>query len=166
MKSWLAIVLTLSLATGVLLASSETAAAIVAQEIEDATDDLRRKTRSGQASSNDAEVQRLEAALEQGQRASAGLRTGIAELQKEKEALEEQKRALERVQVVLASGLIGALVTALVAILGTILNVRRSRTDRDLRRLEVLQKSHELQDRGIPVPRDILETYEARTPPG
>jgi len=62
----------------------------------------------------------------------------------------------------LTSGLIGALVTAAVAVIGALTNFRRSRADRDFRRLEVLEKATQLQASGIGVPPDILQDYANR----
>ena len=103
----------------------------------------------------DAQVAALERAINNGDRASNELKSQI-------KALEDEKRALEKIQVVLTSGLIGALVTAFVAIMGTVVSFSRGRAERDLKRLEVLQKSAELEAKGISVPGDIRANYVGR----
>jgi len=80
-------------------------------------------------------------------------------LQKEKQALLDANQRLERTQIVLGSGLIGALVTAVVGILGAITSSRRSRADSDLKRLEVIVRARELQQKGVPLPSDIVQGY-------
>jgi HAMP domain-containing protein len=132
----------------------------IALDIERKTEDLRASVATSDATTN-AKVVELEAAIKRGEQASAGLWTQIKSLEAEKQALENEKRALEKIQVVLTSGLIGALVTALVAILGTFLNFARGRAERDLKRLEVLEKSVALESKGIHVPADIQSTYGA-----
>lgn len=141
----------------VLLATSA-ADAEIARDIEEKTEDLRASTAASDAATNE-KVLALEAAIKRGEQASAGLWSQIKSLEAEKEALENEKRALEKIQVVLTSGLIGALVTAFVAILGTFLNFSRGRAERDLKRLEVLAKTVELESKGIPVPIDIQSNY-------
>jgi len=107
----------------------------------------------------------LQAAIKRGEQASAGLWTQIKTLEEQKAALENEKRALEKIQVVLTSGLIGALVTAFVAVLGTFLNFSRGRAERDLKRLEVLEKALELESKGVHVPADIEAAYKGRSAP-
>jgi hypothetical protein len=127
---------------------------VIAKDIETKTEELRT---ASQADSNASDkVVALENAIKAGERASSDLRGQI-------KALEDEKQALEKVQVVLTSGLIGALVTAVVAILGTVLGFSRGRADRDLKRLEVLEKSTELESKGIKVPDDIRIAYGAQT---
>jgi HAMP domain-containing protein len=147
----------------VLLATSS-AGAEIARDIERKTEDLRASATASDAATRD-KVAALEEAIRRGERASAGLMTQIKTLEDQKAALEDEKRALEKVQVVLTSGLIGALVTALVAILGTFLNFSRGRAERDLKRLEVLEKSVELEAKGIHVPDDIDAAYQVRRSP-
>jgi len=80
--------------------------------------------------------------------------------------LRDEIQRLEKIQAVLTSGLIGAVVTAIVALLSAFANFRRSRADRDFRRLEVIEKAHQLKAAGVHVPADILRNYEdqSRTP--
>jgi hypothetical protein len=136
----------------------------LARDIERKTEDLRASAATADATTK-AKIDELEKAIKRGEDASAGLWTQIKSLEAQKEALENEKRALEKVQVVLTSGLIGALVTALVAILGVFLNFSRGRAERDLKRLEVLEKSAELESKGIHVPADIQTTYGPRQLP-
>jgi HAMP domain-containing protein len=134
------------------------ASAEIARDIETKTEELR--ALSDDDSNAREKIAVLEAAIKRGERASAGLWTQIKSLEAEKEALEDEKRALEKIQVVLTSGLIGALVTAFVAILGVAINFARGRAERDLKRLEVLEKSVELESKGINIPEDIQAAYK------
>jgi HAMP domain-containing protein len=135
----------------------------IALDIEEKTADLRAATAASDVATSE-KVLALEAAIKRGEQASAGLWSQIKSLEAQKDALESEKRALEKIQVVLTSGLIGALVTAFVAILGTFLNFSRGRAERDLKRLEVLAKTVELESKGIPVPIDIQSTYTRQHP--
>lgn len=103
---------------------------------------------------SNAEIVRLETALERGEQINTSLRTQI-------EALEAERAKLVQIQAVLTSGLVGALVTAIVAIAGAFVTSRNSRPDRDLKRLNVLEKVQELQQAGIPLPSDITKNYVA-----
>lgn len=133
-----------------------------AVEIEKRTDELRQSTA---AAATPEQVRALAAAIERGERASAGLRNQIQVLEQQTRKREDEKRSLERVQVVLTSGLVGALVTALVAILGMFLNVARGRAERDLKRLEVLEKCAQLESRGIQIPVEIRTHYSTLSSP-
>ena len=82
-----------------------------------------------------------------------------ASLQSEVDALETERAQFVQVQTALTSGLIGAIVTALVAIGGAIASSRNSRPDRDLKRLAVLEKARELQGAGVRLPDDIAQAY-------
>jgi hypothetical protein len=144
--------------------TTSSAGAEIARDIERKTADLREATSAG-ASASSEKVLALQAAIKRGEQASAGLWTQIKTLEEQKAALENEKRALEKVQVVLTSGLIGALVTAFVAILGTFLNFSRGRAERDLKRLEVLEKALALESRGIHLPADIEAAYKGRSAP-
>jgi hypothetical protein len=73
---------------------------------------------------------------------------------------------LVQVQTALTSGLIGAIVTAIVAIGGAIINSRNSKPERDLKRLAVLEKAHELQSAGVSLPDDIRHAYTVRPDAG
>src|SRR5438034_9580841 len=72
--------------------------AMIARDIEAKTEALRDARASG-SELNREQVDALEKAIERGQQASAGLRGQI-------DSLEKEKAALERIQVVLTSGLI------------------------------------------------------------
>lgn len=152
---WTVVIATIALAS-VLAASS--ASAEIARDIERKTEDLRAANTARDSATNE-KVVALEEAIKRGERASTELRGQIT-------SLEDEKRALEKVQVVLTSGLIGAIVTAFVAILGTFLNFSRGRAERDLKRLEVLQKAVELESKGISVPDDIQSAYKGRSTTG
>ncbi len=70
-------------------------------------------------------------------------------------ALEEESRKLQEAQIVLKSGLVGALVTAIVAILGAFVTSRNSRPERDLKRLAVIEKVRELKAANVKLPPDL-----------
>ncbi|EIC27839.1 hypothetical protein [Methylomicrobium album] len=88
------------------------------------------------------------------------LKEAIARGETASRQLREEIQRLEKIQAVLTSGLIGAVVTAIVAMLSAFANFRRSRADRDYRRLEVIEKAQQLKSAGIRVPADILRNYE------
>ena len=88
------------------------------------------------------------------------LKEAIAKGEAASKQLKEEIQSLEKIQTILTSGLIGAVVTAIVAVLSAFTNFRRSRADKDFRRLEVIEKAHQLQSTGIKVPADILNNYE------
>lgn len=83
----------------------------------------------------------------------------IDTLREEISRLESEKAELERVQTTLTSGLIGAFVTAIIAIVGAVSRTVNSRVERDYRRLEVVQKLAELNSQGISTPADIQTKY-------
>ena len=99
-----------------------------------------------------AELLRLEKALTHGEEINTSLRDEVQKLEREREQLVQ-------IQAILTSGLVGALVTAIVAIAGAIVTSRNSRPERDLKRLAVVEKLHELQVAGTPVPKDIESAY-------
>ena len=141
------------LLAGALLASLLLAAPPAAGAIERATDALREEQRQMLAdpgrSAQPERMAALEQAIARGVAASQGLRGQI-------EALKEEKAKLERVQAVLTSGLIGALVTAVVAVLGALSKFSGGRVERDLKRLEIIERAHRLTADGVKVPADIL----------
>jgi hypothetical protein len=117
--------------------------------IERATDSLRVALRDAAPGSDAArKIADLEAAIARGENASSGLRQMIARL-------ETEKRELERIQTALTSGIVGALTTAIVAIIGALVSLRNSRADRNLKRLQVIEKAAELSSRGIELPADL-----------
>jgi chromosome segregation ATPase len=97
-------------------------------------------------------IARLESDIKAGETASNNLKAQI-------DSLNAEKQKLLNVQTALTSGLIGALVTAAVAIASALSNFGRSRVDRDYRRLEVLDKAQALAERGLNIPTDIVLTY-------
>lgn len=126
--------------------------------INEASADVRRaiaESKGGPLSPEaEASLQRLEAALENGERVNASLHSQVA-------ALQEERAKLQQVQTVLTSGLVGALVTAIVAILGAYVTSRNSRPDRDLKRLAVIEKVRELKAAKVKLPRDLARADES-----
>ena len=106
-------------------------------------------------------VEQLEAAIRKGDVASGQLRKQIATLEADTRRLSDEKQQLVTVQTALTSGLVGALITAAVALAGAFANFRRSRADRDYRRLEVIEKCHLLIEGGMPIPSDLAVKYLA-----
>lgn len=119
-------------------------------EIEKKTEELRAELESQRLSGPEAaeRIAQLQKAIAEGQAASEKLREQI-------EVQEEQAEELRATKNLLASGLIGALVTAMVGMFGAFANFRRSRSERDLKRLEVLEKASELSAKGLKLPDDI-----------
>ena len=137
-----------------------------ADKIDRAVKEVKAIIKSGSGSSaTDATLRRLEDAVAEGEKASAGLRSEIDALERERNELQQEKNDLQRVQSILASGLIGALVTAAVAVLGAMSSRGRSKAERDLKRLEVLEKSRSLQKSGIDIPAGIIRHYHASPTP-
>lgn len=120
--------------------------------INDASADVRRaiaESKSGTLSPEaEASLQRLEVALANGERVNSALHSQVA-------ALQDERAKLQQAQTVLTSGLVGALVTAIVAILGAYVTSRNSRPDRDLKRLAVIEKVRELKAANVKLPRDL-----------
>ena len=96
----------------------------------------------------EASLRKLELALENGERVNASLHSQVASLQ-------DERTKLQQLQTVLTSGLVGALVTAIVAILGAFVTSRNSRPERDLKRLAVIEKVRELKAANVKLPRDL-----------
>lgn len=142
-----------------LLAAPGPALAAAADEIERQTEAARAELRQASPGGGAAEarVAALEAAIARGEAASS-------ELRKEIEAYKQQAAELRESRNLLASGLVGAVVTAIVAIMGALTNARRSRAERDLKRLEVLEKALELRARGVRLPDDIAAQVDAERP--
>ena len=143
-----------ALAVLALLASSPASAAAI-KEIKDASAEAREALAASAEhpqAGGAVSTARLEAALKRGEEINASL-------QSEVEALRTERSQLVQVQTALTSGLIGAIVTALVAIGGAIMGSRNSRADRDLKRLAVMEKARELQRAGIRLPDDIAKAY-------
>jgi predicted PurR-regulated permease PerM len=120
--------------------------------INEASEDVRRAIAASQAGAlspeAEASLQKLEQALENGERVNASLHSQVASLQ-------EERAKLQQAQTVLTSGLVGALVTAIVAILGAFVTSRNSRPDRDLKRLAVIEKVRELKAANVKLPPDL-----------
>lgn len=85
----------------------------------------------------------------------------IEELKGEVQRLKDEKAELEKIQTALTSGLIGAVVTAVVAVIGFIFKAMSSKVDRDLKRLEVAEKLFALESEGVSIPGDIRQKYGA-----
>jgi len=122
--------------------------AAIARELDAELGRARALVEAGEGACSDQQVRELKEIIALADGASADLHKKID--------------SLERIQTMLTSGLIGALVTAAVAVIGALTNFRRSRADRDFRRLEVLEKATQLQASGIGVPPDILQDYANR----
>ena len=146
-----------ALAISILVAPS-LALSVAIKEIKDASAEARAAlaaiAQPSQSASQPSTV-RLEAALARGEEI-------IDSLQSEVESLKTERAQLVQVQTALTSGLIGAVVTALVAIGGAVVNSRNSKPERDLKRLAVLEKVHELQSAGVQLPDDIAQIYALR----
>jgi hypothetical protein len=139
----------------VLLLAGPPASAAAIREIRDASAEAREALAAAaehpQASAP-VNTARLEAALKRGEEINASL-------QSEVETLKTERAQLVQVQTALTSGLIGAIVTAIVAIGGAISGSRNSKPDRDLKRLAVIEKARALQAAGVPLPDDIAQAY-------
>lgn len=149
-----------ALAMLILVAHSYAFAAI--KEIKDASAEARDAMAAAaehpqgvSAQSNVPSNARLEAALKRGEEINASLESQI-------ESLKAERAQLVQIQTALTSGLIGAVVTAMVAIGGAILNSKTSKPERDLKRLAVMEKAHELERAGMQLPIDIAQTYVNR----
>ena len=101
------------------------------------------------------ELDRLERALGRGESINASLRSEV-------QTLERERAQLVQIQAVLTSGLVGALVTAVVAVAGAVVSSKNSRPERDLKKLAVLEKLRELRESGVQIPSDIEARYSAR----
>lgn len=104
---------------------------------------------------NELQMQ-LDLTLEKGKVVSDNLKDQIINLKSEKETLKHEKAKLEQVQTALTSGLIGAILTSLVAIIGAVSNSKYSKSNRDYRKLEVIEKIHYLKNLGYIIPEKIL----------
>ncbi len=122
------------------------------KEMEEAINDLSEKILEG--SDIDTSRKRAEGVINEGKML-------IADLKKQVDELESEKAELQRVQTTLTGSLIGAIITAIVAIAGVVLKTLGSRGDKDLKRLEALQKLSELEGKGISVPIDIQKRYKS-----
>jgi hypothetical protein len=138
------------LACAALCCGSVSLAAI--QKIEEASDEVRAAIAESQGGAlspaANAALRKLEDALANGEQVNASLNSQV-------KALEDERAKLQQVQSVLTSGLVGALVTAIVAILGAFVTSRNSRPERDLKRLAVIEKVRELKAAQVKLPPDL-----------
>jgi hypothetical protein len=65
----------------------------------------------------------------------------------------------KNLQIALTSGLVAALLTAIGAVITLLVTSRNSKPERDLKRLEVVEKSAQMRSKGIDIPSDIAEEY-------
>jgi chromosome segregation ATPase len=139
----------------VALGAAGPAVAVAADEIDRQTAAARAELarRDAGTAPDEARVAALEAAIARGEAASKDLRGQIDAYQKQVAELRESRNLL-------ASGLVGAVVTAIVAIMGALTNARRSQAERDLKRLEVLEKASQLRAQGLPLPPDIVRLLD------
>ena len=96
----------------------------------------------------EASLRKLEQALARGESINESLHSQV-------KALEDERAKLQQAQTILTSGLVGALVTAIVAILGAFVTSRNSKPDRDLKRLAVIEKVRELKAANVRLPPDL-----------
>jgi dsDNA-specific endonuclease/ATPase MutS2 len=131
------------------------------REIDDASQEVRKIVESRKNALQPVEtsvqadlksIARLETALVKGKEINTSLKGQI-------ETYKAEKAELLKVQTTLASGLIGAVVTTIVAIAGALLSAKNSKPERDLKRLVVIEKARELKQSGISIPKDIELTY-------
>ena len=120
--------------------------------IREAISELRERLRN--AENTEEVVAIAEETIQKGERT-------MEDLRKEVQKLENEKAELERIQTALTSGLIGAVVTAVIAVIGFIFKDMSSTVDRDLKRLEVAEKLSELESKGVLIPGDIRKKYGA-----
>jgi hypothetical protein len=140
------------LATPLLAAFAGAVQAEAMRQIHEASDEVR----AAMAASDSPELspaareslRKLEAALERGASINDSLESQV-------KALEDERAKLQQAQTVLTSGLVGALVTAIVAILGAFVTSRNSKPDRDLKRLAVIEKVRELKAANVKLPPDL-----------
>jgi hypothetical protein len=138
--------------SALLVAGMTTAQAEAMRQIDAASDEVR----AAMAASNSPELspaardslRKLEEALDRGKNINDSLESQV-------KALENERAKLQQAQTVLTSGLVGALVTAIVAILGAFVTSRNSKPDRDLKRLAVIEKVRELKAANVKLPPDL-----------
>ena len=139
----------------------------IARKIDEKTAELKALDRASASDPDVAKaIQELRDAIASGERAGKDLwdeihrnEESLKALEAEKQALVQANQDLERSKLILSSGLIGALVTAFVAIFGAVTSARRSRADSDLKRLDVIVRARDLQKNGIRLPGDIVRVY-------
>jgi predicted PurR-regulated permease PerM len=135
-----------------LLAGSTAAHAVAIRQIEEASEEVRAAMATsdspGLSPAAQASLRKLEQALARGESVNESLNSQV-------KALEEERAKLQQAQTILTSGIVGALVTAIVAILGAFVTSRNSRPDRDLKRLAVIEKVRELKAANVKLPPDL-----------
>ena len=138
--------------TTLLAAGATTAHAEAIRQIHEASDEVRAAMPTSDSPdlspAAQASLRKLEQALARGESINESLNTQV-------KALEDERARLQQAQTVLTSGLVGALVTAIVAIVGAIVTSRNSRPDRDLKRLAVIEKVRELKAANVRLPPDL-----------
>jgi predicted PurR-regulated permease PerM len=140
------------LIAGALLVMGGASAAEAIRQIDEASDELRAAMVASDSpelsAATRASLRKLEQALANGEKINSSLNSQV-------KALEDERAKLQQVQTVLTSGLVGALVTAIVAILGAVVTSRNSKPDRDLKRLAVIEKVRELKAANVKLPPDL-----------
>jgi predicted PurR-regulated permease PerM len=135
-----------------LVAGVTTAQAEAIRQIDAASEEVRAAMASSDSPNlspaAQASLRTLQQALDQGKNINDSLNSQI-------KALEDERAKLQQAQTVLTSGLVGAMVTAIVAILGAFVTSRNSRPDRDLKRLAVIEKVRELKAANVKLPPDL-----------
>ncbi|MEO8061365.1 MAG: hypothetical protein ABI821_01320 [Pseudomonadota bacterium] len=142
----------LLMVVALLMAGETRVYAVAIQQIDEASDEVR----AALANSNSPELspaaqaslRKLEQALDRGVSINDSLKSQV-------KTLEEERAKLQQAQTILTSGLVGALVTAIVAILGAFVTSRNSKPDRDLKRLAVIEKVRELKAANVRLPPDL-----------
>jgi hypothetical protein len=76
-----------------------------------------------------------------------------------RQALANELTRYKNLQLALTSGLVAALLTAIGAVATLVVTSRNSRPERDLKRLEVVEKGAQMRGDGIEIPPDIVEEY-------
>jgi len=122
------------------------------------------RTRLSEAKDTEAVIAIAEETIKEGEQAIEELKNEVKNLKSEKDKLQNEKIELQRIQTVLTSGLIGAFVTAIIAIFGFVFKTINSKVDRDFKRLEVAEKLSVLNSKGVTIPIDIRNKYMAPAP--
>ncbi len=130
--------------------------------IKDVRNELDQIAARGNTPSDAAE---LSAVVKRAQAVIADGESTVAKLTSKNLALEKETADLRQIQTALTSGLIGAIVTAIVAIAGVIVKTMGSRIDRDIKRLELAEKIASLASKGVSIPEDIAAIYKRSAPP-
>ena len=108
--------------------------------------------KSGAQPENIDAISRLESALDQGVRVNNDLQRQIYSYKREKDELLKLKTTL-------STSLIGAIITTIIAIFGAYIKVKNSKPERDLNRLNIIEKAFELNKSGVVLPDDISRKY-------